>query len=537
MPGAWLSSLRRRRRDALLPRVAAMRGPWLNVRLRLTLWYVAILAVVLAVFSGVIYETQRQFLISQIDNRLRARVQQLDGTYDDRSGRLAASLDDETRQGREVVLLSTPAGNVVQIQASGNVQSKMPWPSVLQDLRTAALRGARPVAEEGLLVSVPAGTSKLGLPQYQIRAAIFRFTGVPIPVHGQTVALLYVGLSADVSPQMDALTRILAIAGPLVLLCSSTGGYWLATRALRPVKMIGETARQIGETDLRRRLNLRGRDELSALAATFDTMLDRLEAAFARQRQFTADASHELRTPLAIVDLQAARALAQPRTLDEYREALAIIQAENSHMTHLVDDLLTLARADSGQTQLRYEQVDLAEIALDTAERLAPLARRAGLQLAVGSAEELAITGDPLYLSRMLLNLVENAVTYSSGIGTRVDIDLGREHRDRVAGAWIRVSDDGPGISEEHLPRLFERFYRADQARTRDAGALPAASDRGEPPAHAGQAQRGGCGLGLAIARWIAHEHGGAIEVQSTPGHGAAFTIWLPAERSLAHHG
>src|SRR5439155_23016973 len=139
------------------------------------------------------------------------------------------------------------------------------------------------------------------------------------------------------------------LAAPGTLLVAAAGGYWLAARAMRPVQVIARTAREIGETDLSRRLKLPGRDELGQLAATFDRMLDRLEAAFTRQRQFTADASHELRTPLSIVDLEATRALGHDLTPQEYQQTITTIQQENRHMTRLVNDLLMLARADAGQ--------------------------------------------------------------------------------------------------------------------------------------------------------------------------------------------
>jgi signal transduction histidine kinase len=303
---------------------------------------------------------------------------------------------------------------------------------------------------------------------------------------------------------------------------AALGGYWLATRALRPVRLITRAAEEIEETDLSRRLDVKSSDELGALAATFDRMLARLEAAFARQRQFTGDASHELRTPLSIVAAEAERALAAPRAPEEYRRALEVIQSENAYMGRLVGQLLTLARADAGQLGLRDEQLDLSDVALEVVERLAPLAHERGVVLRMGALPELCVRGDRTALSMALGNLVENAIKYAGHgeqpEGGYVRVETGATDRggeQRVA--WARVEDDGPGIAAEHMPHLFERFYRVDAARTRvdtKSGASESAAD--------------GSGLGLAIAHEIAVAHCGTIGVRSMPGGGTAFTLELP---------
>jgi signal transduction histidine kinase len=169
---------------------------------------------------------------------------------------------------------------------------------------------------------------------------------------------------------------------------------------MRPVRTITHIAREISESDLNRRLNLKSRDELGELAATFDQMLDRLQMAFDRQRQFTADASHELRTPLTIVNLEVNRALARPYTPRDYERALSIIGAENDYMSRLVNDLLILARADAGQPMLKQEELDWGDLTWEVVERLSPLARRRGLELVTDDLPELTLCGDRLYLTR-----------------------------------------------------------------------------------------------------------------------------------------
>ncbi|HEY6407613.1 MAG TPA: HAMP domain-containing sensor histidine kinase, partial [Ktedonobacteraceae bacterium] len=338
----------------------------------------------------------------------------------------------------------------------------------------------------------------------------------------QVVALLVVGIPTDVPSWLADLLSVFAMAVPLVLLLSIAAGYWLAGRAMRPVQAITRTAQQISETDLHRRLKLKQRDELGELAATFDLMLDRLEAAFARQRQFTADASHELRTPLSIVDLEATRALAHDLTPQENQQAFTTIQQENRHMTQLVNDLLMLARADAGQNKIKHEEVDVSEVVVDTVERLAPLAQQAGMVIKVAPLPECMIPGDRIYLAQLFTNIIENALKYGSGNGAYVDINLVQQHKQGQSWVVLSVCDDGPGISKEHLPHLFERFYRVDQTRTHSQELSP---DNG---------RLAGNGLGLSIAQWIAQAHGGEITVQSAPGHGSVFEIWLPLQSAGA---
>ena len=252
----------------------------------------------------------------------------------------------------------------------------------------------------------------------------------------------------------------------LTIAIALAGGFWLADRAMRPVKTITQAARTIGETDLSRRINSQSKDELGELANTFDAMLARLQAAFERQRQFVADASHELRTPLTIVNLETSRAIASRRSPQEYQQALSIIHSENDFMTSLVNDLLTLARMDAGQTTIEKKPLDLSDVVVETVERLTPLATRNGVTLEAGNLPETRILGDRQYLLQMLSNLVENAIKYSTGENKRVWVETGTSD----GSAWVRVSDNGPGIAAEHIPHLFDRFYRVDKARTRETG-------------------------------------------------------------------
>jgi signal transduction histidine kinase len=250
---------------------------------------------------------------------------------------------------------------------------------------------------------------------------------------------------------------------------------------------------------------------MGELATTFDRMLDRLEGAFERQQQFTADASHELRTPLSIVNTEVERVLHRPHTSQEYVQTLSIIHQENQRMTRLVTDLLTLARADKEQTVLKRERVDLSEIVVDAAEDLSNLAEQKSIEIRLSGLDELNVWGDRLYLTHLCTNLLENAILYSAGVGKHVEVKLDRER----SHARLQIIDEGSGIEAEHLPHLFERFYRVDQSRTHT---LP--TENVSNPS--------GSGLGLSIARWIVGEHGGSIRAQSSPGKGSVFEVCLP---------
>jgi two-component system, OmpR family, sensor kinase len=519
-----------------------------SMRFRLTFWYAALLALILLMLSSVVLTTEKQNLSAALNDNLRTRLAQVASTYDAQKG-LPSSLllsfvgavqeklsNNQVVLGKrltnnEVVLLLTPQGQPLQKSesVSGADASQMAaimkedyaqWQDKQRSYPDAASR-SQPLGPAGKSMQVYDLENTFS---YSLPDGNYEFTqGVIVNQQGQAVALLAVGITSVGPFLLNDLSSILALAAPLCLLLSGVGGYWLAGRTLRPVQTITRTAQQISETDLHRRLNLKQRDELGELGGTFDGMLARLEAAFERQRQFTADASHELRTPLTIVDLEAGRALSHELTPHENRQIMTVIQQENRHMARLVNDLLMLARADSGQSKLKHETVDLSEVVVDTVERLAPQAQQSGMSIRMAPLPELTMRGDHIYLMQLLTNIVENALKYSAGVGTQVEIDLVRQYRDGEGWARLRIRDDGPGIDQEHLSHLFERFYRVDQSRTRSQELRHEAGDTG-----CANGRSTGSGLGLAIAQWIAREHGGEIRVQSEPGRGSVFEIWLP---------
>ena len=535
-------------RDKLRP--ARLRPLTKSIRFRLTMWYVLILAMVLAVFSTIVYASQAQALRAQMNDALRSTGQGLAAAYNPQDGKIDLPnkpINKGAQLGDNGVLLlldanGTPAQKMGEISdldvkrllvalqlQGGATGNSAEIGGVIQKLNAAKQDGT-PIdqKEAALLLADLTRTSEEFLPFTLVDRApndssnpdYLFYTTVLLTNNGK-VGTLILGRPREDEAELQRLLWTLLMAAPATLLVAAAGGYWLAARAMRPVRTIAHAAQEIGETELHRRLNLETNDELGELAATFDGMLDRLESAFQRQRQFTADASHELRTPLTIVDLEVSHALTTPKTEEEYRRALMVIQDETACMARLVNDLLTLARADAGRIVLRREEIDLSDVALEVVERLAPLARQNGVQLHTRELPEVKISGDRLYLVQMLTNLVENAIKYSQGIQRCVSVEAGSVPDGINSLAWVRVEDNGPGIASDHLPRLFDRFYRVDKARSHNA---PGEDEGGNT-----EGQPGGSGLGLSIVQWVADAHGGRVRVESRVGYGSTFEVLLPA--------
>jgi heavy metal sensor kinase len=332
----------------------------------------------------------------------------------------------------------------------------------------------------------------------------WRVVTTPVVAAGVPIAILQVARSqAEIEATLRQLALLMAVAVPLTLLLASAGGLFLAGRALGPIDRITRAAAAIGAEDLSRRLHFgQARDEVGRLAATFDSMLDRLDASFRRQRQFTADASHELRTPLTMLTSQIDVALDRQRSPQEYEQLLASLREDTTRMAELLGELLTLARADAGQQLVAREALGLGDLVRSVVPAMQPLAAQRGVQLTETIDAQAVIDGDQTRLSQLLLNLVDNGLRYTPAGGS-VNVSVSQDGPFAV----LRVADTGVGIAAEHLPHVFERFYRTDAARAR---------------------AEGGAGLGLAICQWIAEAHGGHIGVESEPGRGATFEVRLP---------
>jgi signal transduction histidine kinase len=263
-----------------------------------------------------------------------------------------------------------------------------------------------------------------------------------------------------------------------------------------------QQAQTIEETDLSQRIEVKAKDELGRLASTLNEMIDRLEKAFKRQQQFTSDASHELRAPLAVIEAESTLMLQKGRTNSEYRQSLVTISQEAHRISHIVDQLLTLARADAGKEKLSLKEVNLNELISELSSDIEILCREKGIEFQLSQVEDVVVNGDKAKLRQLFLNLLDNAIRYTLSSGS-ISVSVYREGQMAV----VSISDTGIGISREDLPRIFDRFYRVDKVRS---------------------PTEGGSGLGLAIAKHIAEIHRGKIEVQSEFGRGSTFSVFLP---------
>jgi heavy metal sensor kinase len=452
-----------------------------SVRARLTLWYAGTLALVLTVVFAAGYILFASSLQWRLDNSLRTAADALSGLM------IAERLEGETqREAAESTVRESgiPDRAVRILDADGSV--------------LAAWGGT----------AFGRGRSERGSPGQPLRfttedeGAVERITKDAVTHDGQRFTVV---VAVSLQPLRDDLSlylRTALLVVPVAALCAALGGWVLTGRTLAPVLLMCAEARRIGDSDLDRRLPvLNPRDELGTLAATFNELIGRLQTALARQRGFVADASHELRTPLSIVRSAATLALTRPRREEhEYRSALQVVAEESRRLTRLVDDMLTLARADAGRYPIRVARLCLAEMLADVARAGSVLGAPRLLRVSFSFTGEAPFSGDEDLLRRMVLNLVENAQTHSpKGSSVHVELDNG-------GGAWrIRVRDQGPGIPLAEQSRVFERFYRGE-------GSAP-----------------GGAGLGLAIARWIAEAHHGAVRIEESSPRGTTVVVELPA--------
>lgn len=478
-----------------------------SIRVRFTGWYLIILAILLVGLGVTLHSFLSYTLQHAQDQALQNRAQQLAGSRETRlaleEGRVEEGLG-------ELIAFFQPRGDGYQVTSSRLVENdiELVWIDAALDGTPGFYSVKR---NDGTFLRFyisqllpPSARLPLqeGLPQppslTSDREELIEPAGHVVIVVGQpmdrTVAALV------------ALRGILLIAIPLTLLLSAGGGLFLVRRVLKPIDQMIETTRGIEEADLSGRVEFSSDDEFGRLARTLNAMLGRLERAFHRQRQFTDDASHELRSPLAVIEAEATLALRRERVAEDYRESLAIIAEESASMNRLIDQLLTLARGDAGEEAIDYRQIDLTNLITETVNVMQPLAEEEKLKLVALPLERgdlgIRVTGDETQLRRVLTNLVENAICHTEPGG---EITVSAEQQESTI-EW-RVKDTGCGISEDHLPHIFERFYRADTTRSRRSG---------------------GSGLGLAISRQIIEAHHGTIVVESELNGGTTFTIQLP---------
>jgi heavy metal sensor kinase len=451
-----------------------------TIRQRLTAWYAGALTVMLLVYAATTYVAVRHEFIEQLDG-------QLHDDFEDVETRLTRAADgrvtwvgqrhhDDAGEETRIVEVWSAAGE--QILRAG---ATAPLPPVAFATVSPAYSYANIVADGKRWRALTAPVTIGGY------AEVLRVAVSAEPLHGQLMEILIV----------------LALGLPLVVILSGVGGYGLARRALAPIERLASEAKRITAERLHERLNVANpSDEIGRLTQVINDTLARLETSFDQLRRFTADASHELRTPLAVVRGIGEAAVAGRRSPAEYGEAIGSMLEEVDRMTNLVDTLLRLSRGDAGTIRLSRERIDLGHLAKEAVGSLAILAEERGQTVTLDADESAVVNADRLVLREAVTNVLDNAIKYSPP-GSRVSVQI------RSAGpeAVLTVIDEGPGIAAEHRERIFDRFFRIDEARSRD---------------------RGGAGLGLAIAKSAVEIHGGRIGVEQPAEGGSALRIVLP---------
>ena len=458
-----------------------------TLRVRFALWVAGLLLAVFTAFGVFVYASLERELSASIDDSLRLSASQAMEAVNVENGQI-----DFSESIPEVV---SAAANLHENDLTIRVLS-----STGQVLQAFGPYRALPVSAESLSAAQQRQSTFATFTKPGDSSELIRFYTAPITENGQLLGIVQVAQTLEsVQKTLNRLLKALLVGGPLLIAVAGFGGYFLAARALAPIDHITRTAHRISGEDLSARLNLPATDdEVGRLAATFDAMLARLDESFRRERQFAADASHELRTPLAAMQAILNVIREERRTPEDYEQALADISEEADRLRGLVEDLLRLAHGNTQQLGA-CEVVDLSTLLRDVTDSLRPLAEAKGLILDYHAPDGLTLSGDSDGLIRLFVNLLDNAVKYTK----RGSIAVYAE----AANPMLRVtiSDTGIGIPAEHLPRIFDRFYRVDTSRTTYSA-----------------------GLGLAIALDIAHAHGGTIEASSTVDVGTTFTVLLP---------
>ncbi len=445
----------------------------LSLKTRLVLLHTGVMTLVVCGVLALLFSISSQEILTNVQRSLEDRV--------------AASLENvEYRQGRlefDSELLELENGVYLSVYAPGSDQllyGKLPY-GFTYNLSFS----------DGELRTVTAGET-----EYYVLDMEF-----PVDGYGDLVIRGIVSIS-DAERDFRYTLRLAVILSPLIIAVTALSGYLLSRRALWPVSQITRTVRNIQkDRDLSKRVRLgEGRDEIYTLAQTFDSLLDALEVALNREKQFTRDVAHELRTPLTVAMMQCEDLLSREDLPKEAREEVELVNRKVKSMAEMVSQLLLLSRADQGREKLTLEDLDLSELSEMEAEEFGEIAGLKNITLSSEIQPGIHVVADQTLMLRLWGNLLQNAVSYGKE-GGHIWTSLKREG----TMACLRVKDDGIGIAPEHLPKIWDRFYQADPSRSGDSS-----------------------GLGLSMVKWIVEAHGGKVRVSSVLGRGTTFTVELP---------
>ena len=455
-----------------------------SIRTKLTLWYVGFLTLVVVMFGAAAY----QITVRELDRDLNRRLEEISQVF---IAGTKAETDDEQETGHDRVA-----------ETGINEFQFRDYHFVVRGQSSAFTATTKEIEGKNITLT---GKRFSDIPVGDKSFRVFE-TGFSLGTDQYKLLVLH-SLDEEIELKNRLLTLFL-LAGVLGVALAGIGGYFLVRQSIAPVIEMSREAGEISAENLGQRLSVRGRrDEVGQLGQVINDLLARLDHSFEQQRRFMADASHELRTPLAIVRGEAEVALSKDdRSPAEYRESLSILHDESKRLTKIVEDLFTLARVDAGQVAVNFAPVYLDEIVSDAIRSMRVLADQRQVAITIDGGAEMPFDGDESLLRRMILNLLDNAVKYSHR-GGKIVVNLlstGDKYQ-------ISVSDNGIGIPDEDQPKIFDRFYRVDRARSR--------SD---------ETATSGAGLGLSITRWIAEMHGGKIVLVSSTADGSTFSVIFP---------
>ncbi len=466
----------------------------LTVRTRLTLFYSVVLCIMLAGFAILFYHAMGLFMERSITKQLEDQVAFLHSRMQVKNGTVHLAFNPDNREEAYLVHVATRFYEVFELP-SGNL--------VVQS-EELELLGVRPMPNDVRALAAKPGLSDLKLPAQRMR-----FDSSIVPASDGTPSFL-VRVGIPLEPADTArreFLRALLLLMPIGIAIAALVGWQMARQALRPMTNLAMAARKIDVGQLSERLPVRGTgDEVDDVAKAFNETLGRLESSVEQMKQFTASISHELRTPLTALRGEAEVALLKARSVEEYKVVLSSQLEEFDKLTHMINQLLVLARAEAGEIQWSDRAVGLSALTISLIEQMEPVAAAKHIRLNSNVQAGVFINGDANWIERAILNLLDNAIKFTDP-GGDVDVILTSQNSDAV----LNVRDTGIGITPEALPHIFDRFFRSEPSRSKNVD---------------------GVGLGLALAKWIVEKHRGSIQVQSQVGKGSGFTIQLPSAKA-----